>query len=621
MRPAQANTSDPNDIRLVAGIVWLIVMAVYPTTGTITNPASYVLDVVVFGGGGIVLIRRWYQRRVLKRADSKAKLPGLPGVALVPGYLGVFAAFVAINAVFDGLWNGGLAEHRVLIIVAGVIGVFLLANCFGLARSFARGTLPSQQASAPSKPDALVPEPQPAPVPADPEPAPVLADPTPVSVLPGAEPVAAPLAEAAAAPAESKEPADFLRTDSRTAWAYRRYLTQRRPGGIDTAMGARLLALVEPGDHVELFLDAVISPTGGALNAIDLERPSPTPIVAVRTLRAWILLHREHADDTVIPGRADGGWSVTSSRATAWPHTGWATTLESADGADLAIKVFLDDREGLDATIIEEGAGPHIRRLPETDAVPGVPDAADLLAAAPESEPESAPVLPADWRAAEDIAAHHMRVLGFADAEKTAGGRDGGLDITSAHAVAQVKMMALPVGAPPVQQLRGTRPFVEHHIFYSTSGYTAAALAAADEIVVALFKIDRDGTVTEANAAASDLAVSGRGGTAPAPSPERLVERYAERLAARVLAAVQRVDHDKAQLDERYPGQYQRLLRYPHQALRNLDDRPETFTSLRAALIYFHHTELLAHVFFQELGIPYPEGNLVEEDPLDSYYD
>jgi hypothetical protein len=622
-----ANTTEANGLRLVAGIFLLILMVSHLTIGRIANPVSYVLEVVVFGGGGLMLIRWWRIRRVRMRPGSRARWAGPPGVALLPAFIGMFFAFAAVDTLLDRVWEGSLAGHWGLTVGAGLIGTLLLAISVGLARDFARGKIPPPKRSrrAGEQPVTAPPVTAP-PVTAPPVTAPpVLVEPEgPLSSLraptgpPAADvPALAPLTEPSAVEPVMLPPADFLRTDARTAWAYRRYLGQRRPGGIDTAMGDRLLSTIEPGDHVELILDAVAAPGGSLLDATNWERRETTPIVAVRTLRAWILLHRAGAAVTVVPGRVDGGMSASSARGLAWPHIGRATQLTAADGASLTVKLFLDEHDGVDATIVEQGAGDHIRRIPEAAAVPPVPDAAALIAAAPSVR---VPELPTDWRAAEDIACAHMRTLGFTDAETTAGGRDGGLDVTAEHAIAQVKMLALPVGAPPVQQLRGTRPLVPHHLFYSTSGYTSAALAVADEIGVALFRIERDGTVTGVNDAANGLAASG--GLAPTVSPKRLVELYAEELAARVLAAVKNVDHDRAELTERYPGQYRRLLRYPHQALENLQNRPATFESLRSALVYYHHTELLAHVFFQELGIPYPEGDtMAAEDSLDSYYD
>ncbi|MFG1992581.1 restriction endonuclease [Actinoplanes sp. NPDC048988] len=689
----------------MAGIFFLILMVSHLTIGKIANPISYGLEVVVFGGGGLTLIRWWHRRRVVLRSGSGGKLPGPPGVALLPAFIGTFCAFAAVDTTLDSLWAGSFAGHWGLIIGAGLIGTLLLAISVGLARDFARGKLPPPKPakrSAPATP--LTPAPStpvsPTPTPFTPTPAasapftpvpPVPpssssatpsvcfapASPVPASSAPSSSPAAAeqpvrtpsavveplgppafvpaqagpppmvaavsPMAEPLASepsriePSRSEPPtggasvaegaaavavaAEFLRSDARTAWAYRRYLGQRQPAGIDAAMGERLLSAIEPGDHVELILDAVAGRGDRLLDAAKWERPGVCPIVAVRTLRVWILLHRDGAGVTVVPGRADGGMSAPSGPALPWPHIGRATQLKTADGVPLTIKLFLDEPQGVDATVFEQGAGDHIRRLPESGAVPPLPDAAALIAGVGNAGP-SAPVahLPTDWRVAEDIACAHMRTLGFLDAEKTGGGRDGGLDVVAENAIAQVKMLALPVGAPPVQQLRGTRPLLPHHLFYSTSGYTGAALAAADEIGVALFQIERDGTVTGVNDAAESLETSG--GTTPSVNPKRLVERYAQELAARVLAAMNNVDHDRAKLAERYPEQYIRLLRYPRQALENLENRPATFASLRSALVYFHHTELLAHVFFQELGIPYPEGNKTSpEDSLDSYYD
>ncbi|MEU4160581.1 restriction endonuclease [Actinoplanes sp. NPDC026670] len=258
-----------------------------------------------------------------------------------------------------------------------------------------------------------------------------------------------------------------------------------------------------------------------------------------------------------------------------------------------------------------------------------MPDAASFIAAAAMRPAGPArPMLPTDWRTAEEIACLHMRGLGFDDAETTPPGRDGGLDVTASQAVAQVKMLALPVGAPPVQQLRGTRPLTANHLFYSTSGYTAAAVESADEIGVALFRIERDGTVNEVNGHAVEMAQAGAGarvaGDAVAVVSEAVMTRhvtaYADGVAARIMNAATHTDQSRTHDDERYPGQWRRMAGYLRQALDNLEERPSEFPSLRAAMIYFHHTELLAHVFFQEMGVPYPEGGGVTDDDLSSYY-
>ncbi|RAO31972.1 hypothetical protein ONO23_03732 [Micromonospora noduli] len=72
----------------------------------------------------------------------------------------------------------------------------------------------------------------------------------------------------------------------------------------------------------------------------------------------------------------------------------------------------------------------------------------------------------------------------------------------------------------------------------------------------------------------------------------------------------------------RYSGHGERALRYLHHALENLNNRPESFASLRSAAVYYHHTELLAHVWFREMGVPYPGGERPHREPdtLDAFY-
>jgi len=52
------------------------------------------------------------------------------------------------------------------------------------------------------------------------------------------------------------------------------------------------------------------------------------------------------------------------------------------------------------------------------------------------------------WHKAERAAARHMKVLGFHDAALTPPGPDGGLDVISGVAAAQVEDYVTPVGRP-----------------------------------------------------------------------------------------------------------------------------------------------------------------------------
>lgn len=113
------------------------------------------------------------------------------------------------------------------------------------------------------------------------------------------------------------------------------------------------------------------------------------------------------------------------------------------------------------------------------------------------------------WEEAERLAAWHMKSLGFANAAVTGAGNDGGIDVRSAQAVAQVKYYAqAPVGAPAVQQLRGAAYDRQWAIFYSLSPYTAAARDFADSAGVALFSYDLAGNVAAVNGPAKSLAAT-----------------------------------------------------------------------------------------------------------------
>ncbi|PPJ07093.1 restriction endonuclease, partial [Nocardia cyriacigeorgica] len=113
----------------------------------------------------------------------------------------------------------------------------------------------------------------------------------------------------------------------------------------------------------------------------------------------------------------------------------------------------------------------------------------------------------ASFEAAEHMAAVQMRALGFQDARVTNRGPDGGIDVIAAGAVAQVKWHSNPVGRPDVQRLYGARG-TRHKLgmlFFAAIGYTANAIAYADEVGIALFVMRFDGELFAQNAAARQL--------------------------------------------------------------------------------------------------------------------
>ncbi len=93
-----------------------------------------------------------------------------------------------------------------------------------------------------------------------------------------------------------------------------------------------------------------------------------------------------------------------------------------------------------------------------------------------------------------------MRCWGFRQVRLTGCGRDGGIDVESAEAVAQVKAWMVPIGSPAVQQLKGVAYDGRTPIFFSLMDYTPAAITFADKAEVALFRFTGyDGVVEPVN--------------------------------------------------------------------------------------------------------------------------
>lgn len=120
----------------------------------------------------------------------------------------------------------------------------------------------------------------------------------------------------------------------------------------------------------------------------------------------------------------------------------------------------------------------------------------------------------ADWQDAEELAAWHLRLIGFTDVDLTDPGADGGLDVVGENVAAQVKHWVQGAGAVEVQQLRGASYNKDHAVFYCLGGYTAAAVEFARSARVALFSYDVYGDVVVSNSVAEELISSATGGPA-----------------------------------------------------------------------------------------------------------
>ena len=111
---------------------------------------------------------------------------------------------------------------------------------------------------------------------------------------------------------------------------------------------------------------------------------------------------------------------------------------------------------------------------------------------------------------AELNAALRMREMGFPDATVTANGSDGGIDVRSAGALAQVKWRGGMVGRPELQNLFGARghEYSKKLLFFAASAYSQHAVEYAEAMAIALFVYEPDGTLVPQNPHARVIATT-----------------------------------------------------------------------------------------------------------------
>lgn len=388
-----------------------------------------------------------------------------------------------------------------------------------------------------------------------------------------------------------------LAKDPRTAWAWSEFADSPRPLRVSEGMAKNLLDAIPDGDHVEVFARGAIlrGKQAGLLDGL----PRSSGGLLARTMRRWIVSHAGQEKADVLDGPAKGSMSENSSLGE--KDISWATFIGRSK-----VKVFLDRRNSEVQKRIVDGAGTDILRLPSVGDVPTPPDVREASGVPLGTLCASPAELVTDWRRAEQLALNHMTNIGFTGSRLTGGPRDKGVDIVHPNAVAQVKMQGVPVNAPVIQQLRGARPHVEHHIFYSTSGFTAAAAAEAADSSVALFKMSALGDIQPIGHLAQRVVAeaSQRSG-----GPEARIYRYVEEVRQRVLAAFRNygssdaIDHLLRK--ERREGAALRALPYLIEAVDRLRSAPEIGdASLQSVVNYYCHVELLAAVCCRELRLP-----------------
>jgi len=138
---------------------------------------------------------------------------------------------------------------------------------------------------------------------------------------------------------------------------------------------------------------------------------------------------------------------------------------------------------------------------------------------------------------AEENAAEKMRAMGFTDAQVTGPGADGGIDVWSRKAVAQVKWRSAQTGRPELQQLYGARGgnHDQRLLFFTASGYSQAAIEYAKSVKMALFIYDPLGELTPCNKRARKLLaapVSTDESSASAPAGEPFEVTFASKSSA-----------------------------------------------------------------------------------------
>ncbi|MDI9934695.1 restriction endonuclease [Rhodococcus sp. IEGM 1351] len=116
---------------------------------------------------------------------------------------------------------------------------------------------------------------------------------------------------------------------------------------------------------------------------------------------------------------------------------------------------------------------------------------------------------------AELNAALVMKSWGYTDAVATTGGADGGIDVRSSRALAQVKWRGGAAGRPEMQQLYGSRAADTSKalFFFAASAYSDQAVQYADQVGIGLFIYDPVGAVTAVNKVAQQFVVAAPKGT------------------------------------------------------------------------------------------------------------
>ncbi|MGY1826242.1 restriction endonuclease [Blastococcus sp. SYSU DS0541] len=140
---------------------------------------------------------------------------------------------------------------------------------------------------------------------------------------------------------------------------------------------------------------------------------------------------------------------------------------------------------------------------------------------------------------AEALAAKWMRDLGFVDADVTPPGSDGGIDVVSSGAVAQVKFSSGQIARPVLQSLVGAAAYAHPNawlFFFAWKGYSSQALEFAEQADIALFQYELDGRVEPVSTAAHEICRAARDIDETTTEAQEEAPRTGERLSVRRIA-------------------------------------------------------------------------------------
>lgn len=405
--------------------------------------------------------------------------------------------------------------------------------------------------------------------------------------------------------AEQDDANHIFAADPRTMWAWSEYLKHGPVQEVSSKDALQILEAIPAGDHVEIFAAVAIT------REYFLRRPKNAvpqqAKFAAKTFGAWILPALGNRATKVLA--SDTKWS--SSQSGSMVDSIAENNYRMAD--DWTLIAYTDSSV---YKAFSDGVGTAILRLPDNPLTATPPElgASSVRSARDVVQPRR---LLGDWRTAEDVARWHMSgPLGFFGSRLTGGVSDRGIDVEHSEAVAQVKMQANPVGSPQVRQLRGARPHLTHHIFYSTSGYTRAAISEAADTGVALFTMDDNANVNPKGLLAQDLILRGHerhGGDAAA------IAAYVGDVSARVRKAHDNYGSSDAwwALREADDADWDRLTRaesYLKGALSAVRWHPRIGEEPDKVVVsHFRNADLCAAFFCRVLDLPYPGDKAITQ--------